>query len=53
MMFWSRALALALGGVDHHLAQLGDWLVENDNLGWKYDAAEDDGSASNNTRKEA
>ncbi len=52
-LFWSRALALALGGVDHHLAQLGDWLVENDNLGWKYDAAEDDGSASNNTRKEA
>ena len=52
-LFWSRALNVVLGGTEHHLAQLGDWLVENDNLGWKYDAAEDDGSASNNTCKEA
>jgi hypothetical protein len=30
-----------LGGSEHHLALLGDWLADNDNLGWKYDSAED------------
>ena len=54
-LLWNRALALALGGVDHHLTQLGDWLVENDNLGWKYNAPEPESSTadSTNNRKEA
>ena len=45
-LFWSRALAVALGGTEHHLARLGDWLADNDTLGWKYDAAEDDANSS-------
>ena len=49
--FWSRALGAALGGTEHHLARLGDWLANNDTLGWKYDAAEDDNQ--NNTHEEA
>ena len=58
-LFWSRALGLALGGTEHHLARLGDWLADNDTLGWKYDAAEDDNGNANatpnptNTREEA
>lgn len=40
-VFWCRALGAALGGTEHHLARLGDWLTENDALGWKYNAAED------------
>lgn len=40
-LFWSRALGVALGGSEHHLARLGDWLANNDTLGWKYDSAED------------
>lgn len=40
-LFWSRALGAALGGTEHHLARLGDWLADHDTLGWKYDAAED------------
>jgi len=40
-LYWSRALGLALGGTEHHLAKLGDWLANNDTLGWKYDLAED------------
>lgn len=43
-LYWSRALGLALGGTEHHLARLGDWLANNDTLGWKYDAAEDNAS---------
>ena len=39
-LYWSRALATALGGADAHLARLGDWLAEHDALGWKYDLAE-------------
>lgn len=46
-LFWTRALGMALGGTDHHLAKLGDWLADNDALGWKYDAAEDDNQHSN------
>ena len=49
-LFWSRALNVLLGGTEHHLVRLGDWLADNDTLGWKYDAAEDDNQ--NNTRKE-
>jgi 3-oxocholest-4-en-26-oyl-CoA dehydrogenase beta subunit len=41
-LYWSRALAVMLGGTEHHLAALGDWLADNDNLGWKYDLAEDE-----------
>ena len=48
-LFWSRALAVALGGTEHHLARLGDWLADNDTLGWKYDAAEDQGNSKNNS----
>lgn len=40
-LYWSRALGAALGGTEHQLARLGDWLADNDNLGWKYDADED------------
>lgn len=40
-LYWSRVLGAALGGTEHHLARLGDWLADNDNLGWKYDLAED------------
>lgn len=40
-LYWSRALNAVLGGTEHHLAQLGDWLASNDTLGWKYDFAED------------
>ncbi|WP_051676206.1 acyl-CoA dehydrogenase family protein [Polaromonas glacialis] len=54
-LFWSRALGVALGGTEHHLARLGDWLADNDTLGWKYDAAEDHNNANNtnNTHQEA
>ena len=56
-LFWSRALGALLGGTEHHLARLGDWLADNDTLGWKYDAAEDDNDNSTpsptNTREEA
>lgn len=40
-MFWCRALAAELGGSAHHLEALGQWLADNDNLGWKYDLPED------------
>lgn len=40
-LYWSRALNAVLGGTEHQLARLGDWLADNDNLGWKYDFAED------------
>lgn len=40
-LFWSRALGVALGGSEAHLARLGDWLAEHDQLGWKYDLPED------------
>lgn len=40
-LYWSRALGVLLGGSEHHLAILGDWLADNDTLGWKYDLPED------------
>lgn len=40
-LLWSRALGLAMGGPEFNLARLGDWLADNDTLGWKYDLAED------------
>ena len=39
-LYWSRALGLALGGSAATLERLGDWLANNDTLGWKYDLAE-------------
>ena len=40
-LLWSRMLGVALGGSEAHLARLGDWLAEHDQLGWKYDLPED------------
>ncbi|MEI8264820.1 MAG: acyl-CoA dehydrogenase family protein [Betaproteobacteria bacterium] len=40
-LYWSRALSAALGGSEAHLERLGDWLADNDRLGWKYDLPED------------
>lgn len=40
-LFWSRALAVAMGGSEAQLARLGDWLAGHDQLGWKYDLPED------------
>lgn len=40
-LYWSRALGVQLGGSEHHLERLGDWLADNDKLGWKYDLPED------------
>lgn len=39
-LYWSRALACALGGAPACLERLGDWLNHNDTLGWKYDLEE-------------
>lgn len=39
-LYWSRALGLALGGSAVCLERLGDWLSDNDKLGWKYDLEE-------------
>lgn len=40
-LLWSRVLGVALGGSEGHLARLGDWLAEHDQLGWKYDLPEE------------
>lgn len=40
-MFWCRALAVELGSAEQHLEALGQWLADNDTLGWKYDLPED------------
>ncbi|EED68721.1 acyl-CoA dehydrogenase family protein [Comamonas testosteroni] len=40
-MFWCRALAAELGSAEQHLEALGQWLADNDTLGWKYDLPED------------
>ena len=40
-LFWCRALAAEFGGTGYHLEALGQWLADNDNLGWKYDLPED------------
>ncbi|MHC8318694.1 acyl-CoA dehydrogenase family protein [Pseudomonas sp. LB3P31] len=39
-LYWSRGLGLALGGAAANLERLGDWLNDNDKLGWKYDLEE-------------
>ena len=40
-MFWCRALAAEAGSAEQHLQALGQWLADNDTLGWKYDLPED------------
>lgn len=39
-LYWSRALAAELGGSSAVLESLGDWLADNETLGWKYDLEE-------------
>ncbi|PRA24890.1 acyl-CoA dehydrogenase family protein [Pseudomonas poae] len=39
-LYWSRGLTVALGGSAANLERLGDWLNDNDKLGWKYDLEE-------------
>jgi len=39
-LYWSRTLGITLGGSLSTLERLGDWLNENDTLGWKYDLDE-------------
>ena len=39
-LYWSRGLCLAFGGSAANLERLGDWLNDNDKLGWKYDLEE-------------
>jgi len=39
-LYWSRGLTVALGGSAASLERLGDWLNNNDKLGWKYDLEE-------------
>ena len=39
-LYWSRALGITLGGTAATLERLGDWLANNDKLGWKYDLEE-------------
>lgn len=39
-LYWSRHLSLTLGGSAATLERLGDWLANNDKLGWKYDLDE-------------
>lgn len=42
-LYWSRALGITLGGASATLERLGDWLANNDKLGWKYDLEENQG----------
>lgn len=39
-LYWSRALAAALGGSAATLERLGTWITTNNTLGWKYDFEE-------------
>lgn len=39
-LYWSRALAAALGGSAATLERLGAWITTNNKLGWKYDFEE-------------
>ncbi|MVV46684.1 acyl-CoA dehydrogenase [Pseudomonas sp. PB120] len=39
-LYWSRGITVALGGSAANLERLGDWLNDNDKLGWKYDLQE-------------
>jgi hypothetical protein len=42
-LYWSRDLGLSLGGPAATLERLGQWLANNDTLGWKYDLEENQG----------
>lgn len=39
-LYWSRHLSMVLGSPEADLERLGDWLANNDKLGWKYDLEE-------------
>ena len=39
-LYWSRHLSMVLGSPGSDLERLGDWLANNDKLGWKYDLEE-------------
>ena len=39
-LYWSRHLSMVLGSSEAGLERLGDWLANNDKLGWKYDLDE-------------
>ena len=39
-LYWSRHLTTVQGGPAANLERLGDWLANNDKLGWKYDLDE-------------
>ncbi|WP_371185611.1 acyl-CoA dehydrogenase family protein [Thalassotalea maritima] len=39
-LYWSREISVSLGGSRAILEELGDWLSDNDVLGWKYDLEE-------------
>lgn len=39
-LYWSRHLSMVLGSSSGSLERLGDWLANNDKLGWKYDLEE-------------
>ncbi len=38
--YWSRHLSMVLGSASGSLERLGNWLANNDTLGWKYDLEE-------------
>ncbi|QGW19745.1 acyl-CoA dehydrogenase [Stutzerimonas degradans] len=42
-LYWSRDLGQSLGGPAATLDRLGQWLANNDTLGWKYDLEENQG----------
>lgn len=42
-LYWSRDLGMSLGGPAATLERLGQWLANNDMLGWKYDLEENQG----------
>ncbi|MDY7218019.1 acyl-CoA dehydrogenase family protein [Denitrificimonas sp. JX-1] len=39
-LYWSRHLSMVLGSASGSVERLGDWLANNDKLGWKYDLEE-------------
>lgn len=39
-LYWSRVLGSEMGGSSATLESLGDWLADNETLGWKYDLEE-------------
>lgn len=39
-LYWSRHLSMVLGSSSGSIERLGNWLANNDKLGWKYDLEE-------------